>query len=433
MARQVKDTRLDTRTRRGVLKMRHEPYWRSLDQGAHLGYRKGKLGGMWIARWRTPKNVYRKEALGKADDKADADGIEILNFWQAQDKAREFFATAAAKAAGKGHGAYTVRQAVKDYLADYKTRSGKALQSMQLSINAHVLPKFGDLKVSDLSDSDIRGWHRKLANTPARLRTKKLGKLGEPLKQRYRPTPETDEEKRRRRVTANKVLAMLKATLNFAFSEGKASDDTAWRRVKPFRNVDAPRIRFLSEDEARRLVNACDTDFRKLVQAALLTGCRYGELGTMRCGDVHSETGIVHVRAGKGGKARDVTLTDEGVEFFDQMTVGRLGNERIFLREDGAPWGKSHQTRRLDETCRRAKISPPIGFHILRHCYGSWLAMKGTPLAVVARELGHADTRITERHYAHLSPSYAQEAVRQNFPELGIVEKANVVKARVRK
>ena len=59
--------------------------------------------------------------------------------------------------------------------------------------------------------------------------------------------------------------------------------------------------------------------------------------------------------------------------------------------------------------------------------------MKGTPMAVIARELGHADTRVTERHYAHLSPSYAQEAVRLNFPKLGIVEKGNVFKARVRK
>ena len=38
---------------------------------------------------------------------------------------------------------------------------------------------------------------------------------------------------------------------------------------------------------------------------------------------------------------------------------------------------------------------------------------------------GHAGTRMTERHYAHLSPSYVAETIRASFPTLGIVEKSN--------
>jgi integrase len=58
--------------------------------------------------------------------------------------------------------------------------------------------------------------------------------------------------------------------------------------------------------------------------------------------------------------------------------------------------------------------------------------MKGVPMAVIAKQLGHADTRMTERHYAHLSPSYVAETIRANFPTLGIVPKSNV-KALARK
>ena len=62
-----------------------------------------------------------------------------------------------------------------------------------------------------------------------------------------------------------------------------------------------------------------------------------------------------------------------------------------------------------------------------RHTYGSMLAMRGVPLAVIAEQLGHADTRITQGHYAHLSPSYVAHTIRTHLPTLGIVEKVNVV------
>ena len=78
---------------------------------------------------------------------------------------------------------------------------------------------------------------------------------------------------------------MLKAALNLAFQEGRASSDEAWRRVKPFEKADAPKVRYLSDEESRRLVNACPADFRELVSAASLTGCRYGELSALNAAD----------------------------------------------------------------------------------------------------------------------------------------------------
>jgi hypothetical protein len=52
--------------------------------------------------------------------------------------------------------------------------------------------------------------------------------------------------------------------------------------------------------------------------------------------------------------------------------------------------------------------------------------MRGVPLAVIAVQLGHADTRMVERHYGHMSPSYIADTVRQAFGSLGIVEPSNV-------
>jgi hypothetical protein len=44
--------------------------------------------------------------------------------------------------------------------------------------------------------------------------------------------------------------------------------------------------------------------------------------------------------------------------------------------------------------------------------------MRGVPMGVIAEQLGHAGTRMTEKHYAHLAPSYVHH--RAHFPKLGI-------------
>lgn len=98
----------------------------------------------------------------------------------------------------------------------------------------------------------------------------------------------------------------------------------------------------------------------------------------------------------------------------------------MFTRSDGDLWNKNHQQRRLADACKRAGIKPAISFHVLRHTHGSTLAMRGVPLPVIARQLGHSDTRMTERHYAHLGPSYVAETIRANFPTLGILDAGNV-------
>ena len=231
---------------------------------------------------------------------------------------------------------------------------------------------------------------------------------------------------RKRRATANRILTVLKAALNHAWKAGNIASDDAWRRVKPFKGVEAAHVRYLSEAECVRLVNACEPSFRDLVRGALLTGCRYSELAAMRAVDFNPDAGIVTVRHSKAGKPRHVTLTDEGQCLLATLTAGKAPDDPIFAARDGDTWGKSHQMRPMMEACERAKITPAISFHILRHTHGTALAMKGVPMAVIAEQLGHAGTRMTEKHYAHLAPSYVAQTIRANFPTLGIVSDSKV-------
>lgn len=88
----------------------------------------------------------------------------------------------------------------------------------------------------------------------------------------------------------------------------------------------------------------------------------------------------------------------------------------IFKREDSDAWGKSHQAWPLIDASAFAKIEPPATFHILRHTYASALAMRGVPMGVIAAQLGHSDTRMTEKHYAHLTPSHVADTIRASLP-----------------
>jgi len=412
MPRSIRDANLETRTARSRLAVRHKPYMRLIEPGLHLGYRKLAGGpGTWLARRYNGNGAYTVVNLRTADgdiviadDYSEADGERVLSFAQAQQAAKGPRARAAA-------GSYSVADTLEDYLRflEGDGRAPQAIREARCRAEAFIRPELGNVKVAALTTERLRRWREKLVSTAPRLRTRK----GE--EQKYRPLPDTEDRRRARRASANRIWSILRAALNFAFSNGKVETDIAWRRLKPFRNVDAARLRYLTIAEAKRLVNACNADFRPLVQAALQTGARYGELCRLTVADFNPDSGTVHIRTSKSGKARHVVLTEEGAALFKQLTAGRAGDQSMFAKA----WATSQQRRPMQEAVKRAKIKPPISFHGLRHTWASLAIMSGAPLLVVAHNLGHADGRMVEKHYGHLTQSYIADAIRKSAPKFG--------------
>ena len=417
--RKVKSRELDSREARSRLTARGMPYYKSLDQKLHLGYRrlKGKAGTWW-ARHYLGDRQYDVEPIGIADDQSPADGIEILDFWQAQDKARARVGVRVANGAGKA-GPLTVKAAVEDYLQFLETnRKPSTARDSRYRAAAFILPDLGNIKVADLTTERLERWLAHNAKSAPRLRTSK----GDT--QQHREVAD-DDDRRRRKASANRLLTILKGALNRAWRRGKVASDSAWRRVEPFEDVDAARVRYLSVEEAKRLVNACDTQFRPLVQAALATGARYSELARLRVNDFDHRAGTVAIRQSKSGNARHIILTDEGVALFRQLTAGRGGDELML-----GTWGDSHQRRPMLEAVKRAKIRPAISFHGLRHTWASLAVMAGMPLMIVARNLGHADTRMVEKHYGHLAPGYVKQVIREHAPQFGFETDSKIASLR---
>jgi len=104
--------------------------------------------------------------------------------------------------------------------------------------------------------------------------------------------------------------------------------------------------------------------------------------------------------------------------------------DRIWVGQDcegGIQLGYARSISRGWRGSSPAGIDPPASFHILRHTYATHLLQAGAPLPVIAANLGHSDTRMTERHYAHLVPSHVPQVIRATMPKLGLVDPSPVV------
>lgn len=412
MARMAREARLESRNARLKLS-KGKRFWKSIDTGLAIGYRRtGEGYGTWLLRSRSQNRTdYSYKTIGRADDNQDADGIEVLTFSQAQEKAR----TLAKELRAPGNLSrrlMTVADAADYYLNWFKDHR-KSYESTAATVQAHILPAFGNRLISDLKSVEIKHWLNKLATQPRRKRTSKG------LKQAIAAPPVTDEQKRSRKSSANRVLTVLKAILNKAFTDELVSDDTAWRKVKPFANADEPVTRFLTENESIRLINASRPDLAMLVMAALFTGARYGQLARLTAECLNTSTGMLYIKPAKNGKGHHVPLSPHGLDFFTAQTFGKAPTAPLFVKEDGTAWGKNHHSRLMVDACTNGRISPPIGFHELRHTYASLLAQAGADLLTISKLLGHSDTRVTSRHYAHLCDKTLAKTVHDLLPNFG--------------
>ena len=200
MAKTVRDANLETRTARSRLKAAGKPYYRAIDEGLHLGYRKGKTSGKWVMR-RYSDKTYIVETIATADDTLDADGAEILTFSQAQAIARDRFIEARRVASGlpaKG-GPYTVRLCISDYI-EWLEQDRKSAADARARADALILPPLGDVECSKLTTKQLKAWKDATAKAPPRLRTKK----GQPQKFRTDESDDPDEAHRKRRASTNR-------------------------------------------------------------------------------------------------------------------------------------------------------------------------------------------------------------------------------------
>ncbi len=202
--------------------------------------------------------------------------------------------------------------------------------------------------------------------------------------------------------TTNREVALLKHMFNKAVTWNMSKDNPIML-VKLFRENNA-RIRYLTLSEIKSLLDECADHIKPIVEFALNTGMRYGEIRSLRWEHVDLRNRLIYIVETKNGGRREVPMTDC---IFHYLGEHQRASGRVFDEVCGKPVGKIRTA--YENAVRRAGISD-FTFHDLRHTFASHLVMAGVDLYMVGQLLGHKSPEMTAR-YSHLSPERKREAI----------------------
>jgi integrase len=198
--------------------------------------------------------------------------------------------------------------------------------------------------------------------------------------------------------TVNRLLAAVSAVLGHAFKKGGIT-------VKPpipKRHEPQKRIRWATQEQARRLVAALPPHLAAMVEFSLATGLRQFNVTHLEWSQVDIPRRLVWIHAdqAKGKHNLSVHLSEAAVAVL-QRQVGK--HERWVFPYRGAPIKQPTQAAWL-----AAVDAAGLGdfhWHDLRHTWASWHVQNGTPIAVLQELGGWRDMKMVLR-YAHLAPGH---------------------------
>ena len=229
----------------------------------------------------------------------------------------------------------------------------------------------------------------------------------------------TRSGKGRQPATVNRYLAALSHAFTVAVKEW------GWIETNPARKVGRlkeprGRVRFLSEDERERLLEACressDSRLFLLVVLAISTGARKGELLRLRWPDVDLKRGIAVLHQTKNDERRALPLSGLALDVLSEHSkVRRLDTDLVLSNSEG----RSTFPRKPWENALKAAQIEDFRFHDLRHTAASYLAMSNASLSEIAEVLGHKTLAMVAR-YSHLTEQHTAGVVaRMNERFLG--------------
>lgn len=357
---------IDSIRKRKALQPRARPYTHKIKPKYYIGYRRNKAfdAGKWIALIGK-----QQHPLGIEADMTYTDALDAALLWFASCEGIEGSVVNA-----------TVETAIDDYVQHLRIeRSGQAAKETADRLRNHVSPVMLKTRLASLTTRQIKVFRDGLV------------KVGD-----------DPEATRKSKDTANRVMGMLKAALNLAYKTGMVASDVAWRRVDLFKNVSKPRTLFLTDDQVAALLDASKGGFHSLVEVAIHTGARYGELVNARVGAFDSVDGTLQL-TGKTGP-RVVYLSDRAVEVIQRVVRDRLPSAFLLVRDDGEQWARGHQQDPVKKVVRAAGLPTEMVFYSLRHYHISKALLAGVNAQVVAENCGTSIIMI-EKHYGKFMKS----------------------------
>ena len=261
-------------------------------------------------------------------------------------------------------------------------------KAYKMALDRHVLPALGRMSIVEVGPEDVAAVHHRMRDMPS---------------------------------MANRAVWVLSRL--FVMAE-------TWEMVPPGRNPcrhvryyrEKSRERFLTPEEFRRLgavlqkreaTGSVQTSAVAALRLLMLTGCRMGEILSLRWDDVDRTSGVLRLRDGKTGP-RMVPLTGPVLAVLDNI-------ERI----EGVPWVVRNKSNgRLTglfshwKGIREEAGLDNVRVHDLRHSYASRALALGEGLPVIGRLLGHNKVETTAK-YAHLVRDAEKAAAARTGDSIG--------------
>jgi integrase len=200
----------------------------------------------------------------------------------------------------------------------------------------------------------------------------------------------------------------LKAALNLAVANRlvTASAVQEWRDVKPYKNAGKRRDLYLDLKQRRALLAKTEGALKDLLEAAMLTGARAGELVKATRGQFDARTGCISFK-GKTGP-RTVPLSTPALTLFKRLAESKLPAARLLVRDDGKPWAHSDWDELVRDAAKAAELPEKTCLYTMRHSFITQAIQDGLSILDVARLVG-TSVMMIEKHYGHLVHDVARE------------------------
>lgn len=171
---------------------------------------------------------------------------------------------------------------------------------------------------------------------------------------------------------------------------------------------------FLSKDEVAELAHSIDHPLiHTVVDTLFYTGLRISECLNLKLSDVSFDTNLIHVINGKGGKDRDIPMSDNLVSILTNYlntTRKNIDSEFFFATEKSGKLTAPYVNRVLNDTAKSLGWKKHISAHILRHSFASNLIKNGVNLVYVQKLLGHSNLKVTSI-YTHANMDELSKSV----------------------
>jgi integrase len=402
MARRPRSSTLETRTNRLKLPLRKRPHgFVTIAPGIALAYRRCKGAGRWIVRCADGRGSSWQKVFAVADDFEEANGESVLDFWQAQIRAKEL-----ARGTVDTGRPITVDEALDAYAAHLAARGGLAGNVSR--VRHHLPPALAAKPVALLTPRELEHWRNALPVKPA---------------------------------TINRMGHVVKAALNLAAKhDPRITNVNAWKvGLALLPNTHRPRNTILSDAQVLVLIEAANADdpaFGLFCEVGAVTGARVSQITALEVGDLQSNGEgprllMPSSRKGHAGKRierKPVPIPASLAARLRQAARDRDGSEPLLLRADGKPWSATSADHRMPfaRAVARVGLDRKTVFYSLRHSAIVRQILAGTPLRVVAAACDTSTAQIERTYSAHIS-GHADAVLRKGLLDTAQPAADNVV------